>query len=154
MRHSIHDMFEQFRLIDSHREQFRARFVNRFRVVLSNEFDTTNTDALDEFLEWMADEAISFTEAIIDKDRNFPEYRMVEELKSMNTVLAKFPIQQHSHPGIQQIKFELNELILSHYPALYELSGFGYRLLDRNVNYFVFTFVRAIIEEVAKPSQY
>ncbi|MFV0376635.1 MAG: hypothetical protein ACK5JD_04945 [Mangrovibacterium sp.] len=153
MRNSIHHIFEQFKLVESFREQFKARFANCFRPVLTDTFRIGASTELDEFMEWMADEAISFTEAIIDKDRNYSEFRIDEELKSMDTVLQRFSVLQVFHPGAFQIKFELNKLILSFYPALYELSGSGYRLLERNVNYFVFTFVRFILEEAAKPVQ-
>lgn len=154
MKNSFYDIFEQFKLIDEFRDEFRIEFVRKLKNLVKQNWELKLTPEVYEFLDIMASESISFTEAVIEKDRNYPEYRLVEELKRMNALNNKPKFRGLPNELIQVVKFEVNELILKNYPALYELSAFGYRLLDRNVSYFVSNFVYAIHEESRLQSQH
>lgn len=147
MKNSFYDIFEQFKLIDAFRDEFRIEFVRKMKKISCSLWGLELTPEVMEFLDFMAYETISFTETVIEKDRNYPEYRLVEELKRMNGLINKPRFKELPNELVQSLKFELNELILKNYPALYELSAFGYRLLDRNVNYFVLNFAFALYEE-------
>ncbi|WP_320168039.1 hypothetical protein [Mangrovibacterium marinum] len=148
MKKIIRDIFEQFRLIDAFRVDFKREFTQAFYQLTKQLYQLKRTPELDEYIDLMAKEALRFTEDVIEKDRHYAEYRLVDELKLMNAVLAKNKIPRTNKAEAQQVRFQLNELILKHYPALYELSSFGYRLLDRNVNFFTARFVRAMSDEI------
>ncbi len=150
MRKIIHDIFEQFKLFDAFRVDFKSKFAHTFNNIAKQVYQFDRTPELVEFIDLMGDEALRFTEAVIEKDRHYEEYRLVEELSLMNALLGKNKLSRARNNEAEQVRFHLNELILSHYPALYELSSFGYRLLDRNVNYFTHRFVSAMQEERMK----
>ena len=49
----------------------------------------TQKNVLDEIVTLYATEIFSASESVIDKDKNYPEYRKIEELEYMNKVLYK-----------------------------------------------------------------
>jgi hypothetical protein len=153
MKRIIHDIFEQFKLIDVFRGNFKHEFTLSFSKLAKQVYQFDRSPELDEFIDLMAEEAMRFTEAVIEKNHNYTEYRLVEELKLMNALLAKNKLSKMHHQEAQQVRYQLNELILKHYPALYELSSFGYRLLDRSVNFFTYRFVAAMQEERIKQNE-
>jgi len=150
MKNSFSEIFEQFKLIDAFRDEFRSEFIRKMEKLSGAQLKLALTSEIEDFLEIMAYETMSFTEAVVDKDRNYPEYRLVEELSQMNDLLAKKRYKSLPVETVQSVKYELNEIILKHYPSLYELSGFGYRLLERNVHLFVANFVYALQEELKR----
>lgn len=149
----IHDIFEQFKLFDAFRVDFKREFAQSFNDIAKQVYQFDRTPELDEFIDLMAEEALRLTEAVIEKDRHYEEYRLVEELTLMNALLGKNKLPGARKKEAQQVRFHLNELILTHYPALYELSSFGYRLLDRNVNFFTNRFVAAMHQERVKQNE-
>lgn len=153
MRKIMHDIFEQFKLVDTFRVNFKREFTSAFNKLTNQVYNFNRTPELDEFIDLMADEAMRFTEAVIEKDRNYSDYRLVEELKLMNVLVDKNKLPKTHHQEIQQVRYQLNEMILKHYPSLYELASFGYRLLDRNVNFFSYRFVAAMQEANEKKTQ-
>ncbi len=143
----VKDMFEQFKEIDKFRKQFKKEFFRTFSSALENLYLIDKNEELKEFLDMMAEEAMSFTDAVIDKDLNYPDYRKEEELSAFSKLIEKQKDCKFSTNEYQRITFELNNIILEHYPAIYELSSFGYRLLDRNVKYYVCRFITTVKQE-------
>ena len=146
------DMFEEFKQIDKFRKQFKKEFFEAFSAALENLYLIETNEKIIEYLDLMAEEAMSFTDAVIDKDLSYSDYRKEEELAAFSGLLEKQKDCKFSTNEYQRITFELNNLILKHYPAIYELSAFGYRLLDRNVKYYVCRFIQAIKQEYKLPS--
>ncbi|MGQ8338009.1 hypothetical protein ACUNWD_15770 [Sunxiuqinia sp. A32] len=146
----MNELFEDFKKIDEFRNHFKNDFFETFSYVIPILYHIEITESIKELLNMMADEAISFTEAVIDKDRNYPEYRKDEELKLMSSLIAKQKLVPELAEEMKQVKYELNSLILKYYPDIYELSAFGYRLLDRNVQFYTQQFVSGINYELKK----
>lgn len=147
MKNPINRLTEQFKLVDASRYQFRGEFCKKINQLVQQKFQLSVTVEVSNYVMIMADEAISFTEAVIDKDRNYPEYRMIDELKRMDDLLNIVRCRKLPEELTQCVRFNLNELILNHYPALYDLSAWGYRLLERNVNFYALSLVAALNDE-------
>ncbi len=148
MRNTFVDIFEQFKLIDAFRTSFKDDFKASFAPLVAEYQAVDDQEQLDDFLDQMAEEAISFTESVIEKDRSYSDYRKTEELKVMTSLQERLNYDKLSQQQLAQSKHLLNDLILTHYPALYELTSFGYRLLDRNINYYTWRFLVNIQNEI------
>lgn len=142
-------LLDEFVKLDEFQKHFTGVFIPSFKPVITELYSTPITNQIKEFLQLMANETISFTEAVIAKDLSYPEYRKQEELDSLSSFLTKqnpAPVQQKE---IQKIKYILNSLILKHYPAIYDLSSFGYRLLDRYTQLLTLQFITGIKKELS-----
>jgi len=146
MKKLVRDIFEQFRLIDGFRDDFRNELASRFIPVLNSEYGISDEHQAMNLMYDIAEDSMNFVEAVIDKDRNYPEYRQKLELAAMDRLLKKVDFTMFDKREIQKMKYHLNEITLKYYPALYELTGFGYRLLDRIVSYYSYVFVSYIYE--------
>lgn len=143
-------IFEEFNKMDAFRTRFKNDFFETFRLAVAKLYPVSETDDLVEYLDLMAEEALRVASDVIEKDRTYPEYRQVMELKTFNSLLEKQNISEYQTEEIEFVKHELNNLLLKHYPAIFEFSSFGYRLLDRNVQFFARQFTKALREAAEK----
>ena len=143
-------IFEEFNKMDAFRKSFKNDFFEAFRLAIAELYPVSETDDVVEYLDVMAEEALRIASDVIEKDRNYPEYRQVMELKTFNSLLEKQNISEARAQEINFVKHELNNLLLKHYPAIFEFSSFGYRLLDRNVQFFACQFTTALREAAEK----
>ncbi len=150
MRKIFADIFEQFKLIDTFRDKFKREFSQTLYNLIQERYRLGSSPELSEFIDLKAEEILSMTESVIYKDRTYAEYRQTEELNIMSDLVSKQSELNVKPDDFGKVKFWVNELILKHYPALYELIGFGYRLLDRNVNFYTNRLVWALEAEVDK----
>jgi DNA replicative helicase MCM subunit Mcm2 (Cdc46/Mcm family) len=79
-----------------------------------------------------AENIISCTESVVDKDVNYPEYRMDEEVNRMKQIIEKLPVFEHA----DALHKEAKKSIVKFFPAVFELSGQGFRLLELNTGFF------------------
>ena len=136
MERVIHEIFEEFKKIDTFRTRFKNDFFDVFKSVFAVSCHVAANEQFEKFLEIMADEAIRFTEAVIEKDRNYPDYRKEEELNALSALLKKHQNSAKQTTEQRTIQFQLNTLLLKYYPVIFDLSSFGYRSLERNVQYY------------------
>lgn len=150
MRKVFADIFEQFKLIDTFRDQFKKEFGQKLFALIQDRYQLESTIELHEFIDHKAEEILSITEGVIYKDRTYAEYRQNEELKIMTGLVEKQKDLNIDKTNFIDAKFFINEIILKHYPALYELSSFGYRLFDRNINFYTNRLIHALEEEAKR----
>jgi hypothetical protein len=93
---------------------------------------------IDEVLQNYALVITNYTESVIDKDRTYPLYRLNDELDAMNRLVAKLTF---SNPAFTDtVSFYVKELMIKHFPNIYNLSGNGFRLLELNARLYVWEF--------------
>ncbi|WP_163711968.1 hypothetical protein [Mangrovibacterium lignilyticum] len=146
----MREIFEEFKKMDAFKTRFKNDFYAAFSSAITDIYQVQETDELIEFIDAMAEEALRLSNAVVEKDRTYPEYRQEMELKSFSVLLAKQTISSDQTVEIQKVKYELNKILLKYFPAIFELSSFGYRLLDRNVQYFAHQFTNAVRREANK----
>ncbi|WP_159517067.1 hypothetical protein [Sunxiuqinia indica] len=136
----MEELLKEFKKVDEFRNKFRNDFIEVFTSLLHNRYQLEKNEKMNEALMIMAQQTISFTESIIEKDRSFPEYRKEEELKAMDDLLAKHQILESYEEEIKKIKQTLNDVVINHYPTIYEFTSFGYRLLEKKAQYHSYQF--------------
>lgn len=146
-------IFKEFKSIDAFRTRFKNDFFEALTLVIKNLYSIPETEELVEFIDMMAEETMRFADAVVEKDRTYPEYRQELELRNFNMLLDKQSITESQSRKIVRIKYETNLLLLKYYPAIFELSSFGYRLLDRNVHLFACQFANAMLLHAKKQSE-
>jgi len=146
-RRLMREIFEEFRKMDAFRTNFKSDFFKTFSLISANLYSIPESDELVEFLDGMAEEALSMANSIVEKDRTYPEYRQVMELKTYKALLDKHQISEGQATEIKQVKYNLNVLLLQYYPAIFEFSSFGYRLLDGNVKFFAYQLTNALCKQ-------
>lgn len=135
------ELLKEFMQVEEFRNKFKSNYIEILAPLLNKWGPFDNSQQPIDFLEIMAEQAISFTESVIDKDQSFSEFRKEEELKSMDSLLTKYQTSDFDLNKLKKIKQILNEIILNHYPSIYEFSSFGYRLLERNVQFYSYRFI-------------
>ncbi|WP_372776007.1 hypothetical protein [Mangrovibacterium sp.] len=145
---AMRELFEEFERIDIFRNHFKRDFTDEYRAALLKTYQIQETEQLVAFIELMADQAYSLMESIIEKDQCYPEYRKEIELQVLDALVGKQITSAEHASEIMQLKYTLNCILLKYYPVIYELSSFGYRLLDRNVQHFIYQFTTAIRHEL------
>lgn len=147
-------IFKEFKNMDNFRSCFKNDFYEAFHRLIEDLYPIPENDELVDYIQMRAEEAMWLADSVIEKDRTYPEYRQEMELRNLNVLLEKQHIKKAHSKKFEQVKFELNALLLKHYPAIFELSSFGYRLLDRNVKNFAYQFTTAMEEKVSNRPYY
>lgn len=89
----------------------------------------------------MANEVFNTTESVIDKDLNYPIYRMRKELHIMKR-LSNEKDQSNENPILfADISNFSKKLAVDYFPGVFNLSGNGFRLLESNIIYLVYVFL-------------
>ncbi|MFT3740383.1 MAG: hypothetical protein QM786_16675 [Breznakibacter sp.] len=94
-----------------------------------------------DLLETYAITVLNYTESIIDKDRNYPPYRLSDELEAMHRLSSKRTIDNQLLPFKDDLVDKVKEVMVKHYHDIFDLSGTGFRLLSVNVEYYAWDFI-------------
>lgn len=98
------------------------------------------SEDVDELLEAYAVAILNVTESVIDKDRNYPMYRLEEELGTMNRLTIKLSRLEENNDFRKAVHMNAKELMVKHFSAIYELSSTGFRLLEKNAKLYNWEF--------------
>ena len=93
--------------------------------------DTMPGDEIDELLQAYAVAILNATESAIDKDRNYPSYRLEEELATMNQLTLKLSKPEENNAFREAIHIKAKEIMVNHFTGIYDLSSTGFRLLKK-----------------------
>lgn len=88
---------------------------------------------LSKILEIHAQEVLNATQSVLDKDHNYPEYRMEEELDWTRVVLKSMP--EYTKIELEfcdQVHLKTKELIVKYFEDIMSLSSNGFKLLEIN----------------------
>lgn len=129
----MENIFEQFKKIDQLRDQFKELFFNGIMDTLIPYFPFLKiTELLKEAINTYATHILNATESVIDKDKNYPDYRLLEELERMQDLCNKPVMSHHNLELIQALNSKVKALIVDHFSKVFNLSGNGFRLLESN----------------------
>ncbi|WP_291855519.1 hypothetical protein [Marinilabilia sp.] len=79
-----------------------------------------------------AENSISCTESVVEKDFNYPACKKDEEVKRMKQLIGKLPTFEYE----DLIHAEAKKSIVEFFPDVFKLSGQGFRLLELNTRFF------------------
>lgn len=95
---------------------------------------------IDELLEAYAVAILNATESVIDKDRNYPMYRLEEELGTMNRLTLRLSKLEENNDFREAVHLSAKELMVKYFSAIYDLSSTGFRLLEKNAKLYNWEF--------------
>jgi hypothetical protein len=130
---------EEFRLYIS--EEFGK--VDAFYAHVKNDFGMTlmkiiedkseaqeNKAQLSEAISVYAQEIINVTESVIDKDRNYSEIRLKEELQRVQKVVSQWAVYEVDTEFVNKLHQVSKEVMAKYFKPIFDLSADGFRLLD------------------------
>ena len=97
-------------------------------------------EEIDELLEAYAVAILNATESVIDKDRNYPMYRLEEELSTMNRLTLRLSKLEKNMDFREAVHLHAKELMVKYFVAIYDLSSTGFRLLEKNAKLYNWEF--------------
>ncbi len=138
----MRQMLKEFKKTDDFFNMFREEFCRDIYVIVGEFYPAIGNEAtIAGVVDMYAGAILNVTDSVIDKDRNYPEFRLSEELDIISKLLAKEP--GFANPGAfaETVHAKVKELMVRYYPEIGQLSGIGFRLLERNARIYNLEFV-------------
>jgi len=138
MRH----LSEVFKKTDEFYSSFKKEFGRSIYTVIHEFYPAFEPGhVLDDILQVYAEEILSATESVIDKDHSYPEYRLDEELRIMNRLVNRESDPRQNEAFMEAVHRRVKKLMVTHYPDIAGLSGYGFRLLEKNAKMYNLEFM-------------
>lgn len=135
---------DAFKKIDEFRIDFQEHFSAEICKLTQKQCANISMSELREPLLAYSHEIFSCTEAILDKDEHYSNFRLEEELEAITLALKRFEDEAPMNKFAQQTHRKAKEITVSFFPELVDLSGNGFRLLEKYCLMYNREFVRAI----------
>lgn len=131
-------------------DTFYNLFKKEFSEVISkiiHEFypEADPNEEIDNLLLSYSVAILNSTESVIDKDCNYPAYRLREELESMNRITLKLLQSSDNKYFSEALHIKTKELIVKHFSKIFNLSSTGFRLLEKNSFLYTLEFVSGFL---------
>jgi len=125
-------LIEEFRKLDDILESFQNKFSDEvFRCIRSQFPNIILNEDLEELVLTYANQIFNTAESVQDKDKNYNEIRLAEEVSVMNKVVGKLSEDKENWELGQQLHQRAKEMMVSFNPRLMDLSADGFRLLEK-----------------------
>jgi len=111
-----------------------------YRIIQEFYPDTRPGDEIDDLLQNYAVAILNATESVIDKDRNYPLYRLEEELATMSRLTLKLSKPEENNAFREAVHLKAKELMVNNFTGIYDLSSTGFRLLEKNAKLYNWEF--------------
>jgi len=148
-------ILEEIQKADTFYNSFKKEFSELILNIIQEFYpDTLPGHEMDNLLLAYSVAILNSTESVIDKDHNYPLYRLEEELDSMNRITLKLSQNEEYDYFGEAVHLKAKELMVNHFEGIYDLSSVGFRLLERNARIYNWEFVSnflSIYEPVTPP---
>jgi hypothetical protein len=126
-------------------DTFYNLFKNEFSVLIYNTIQEFYPEIrphkeIDELLVDYAVAILNATESVIDKDQNYPVYRLEEELSTMNRLTLRLSNPEQNNEFREAVHLRAKELMVKYFDAIFDLSSTGFRLLEKNAKLYNWEF--------------
>ncbi|MFA9392187.1 MAG: hypothetical protein ACERKD_20415 [Prolixibacteraceae bacterium] len=139
---NLHNMIREFKQTDEFYDSFRHQFIISLFLLVKRYYKELKLDLeMNNNLKLYADEMLSCVESVLYKDSTYPDFRMEEELGMMNRIVNKEPTEEENAEFIDKIHLKAKEMIVMNYSGIEELSGTGFRLLEKYSKMYNWEFV-------------
>ena len=137
-----HYIYEEFKKIDEFYVEFKDEFKRKqLNIILQYKPDFKHSEQFEERLDQFAHSALNVAHTIIDKDKTYPEFRLKDELLSMQTYLAKAIELTKNKELAAEMHRKTKKLLVKYYPSIVDLSSEGFRLMELNLNFLNMEFI-------------
>ncbi len=125
--------------------EFRFEFIYELsRLIKTTNPDLFINDAVQDRLLDYANRIFSCAESVYDKDRNYSEIRLKNELTDMTRAIEKYHASYHNYEIAEQTNRKAKEMMVHFFPELMELSGNGFRLLEKYCLLYNYEFISSL----------
>lgn len=139
-------ILEEIKKTDTFYSIFKREFSESINPIIQKFFpDTILSEETDNLRQAYAVAILNATESVIDKDQNYPLYRLEEELDSMNRIILKLSLKKEYYDFAEAVHLTAKELIVKKFTGIYDLSSYGFRLLERNAKLYNWEFVSGFL---------
>jgi len=134
-------ILEQIKKTDTFYNLFKKEFSELIYTNIKEYYtEMPPCEDIDELLRAYAIAILNVTESVIDKDRNYPMYRLEEELGTMNRLTLKLYKQEENNDFREAVHLNAKKLMVKHFSSVYDLSSTGFRLLEKNAKLYNWEF--------------
>ena len=134
-------ILEEIKKADTFYNLFKKEFsVLIYHIIQEFYTDTITCDEIDELLQAYAVAILNATESVIDKDRNYPSYRLEEELATMNQLTLKLSKLEANNAFREAVHLKAKEIVVNHFKDIFDLSSTGFLLLEKNAKLYNWEF--------------
>jgi len=139
-------ILEEIQKADTFYNSFKKEFSELVYNIIQEYYpETVSVDEIDNLLLAYSVAILNSTESVIDKDRNYPLYRLEEELDAMSRITLKLSQSEDIRDFAESVHLKVKALMVKHFNDIYNLSSNGFRLLERNASLYNWEFVSSFI---------
>ena len=139
-------ILEEIQKADTFYNLFKKEFSELVYNIIQEYYpETVSVDEIDNLLLAYSVAILNSTESVIDKDRNYPLYRLEEELDAMSRITLKLSQSEDIRDFAESVHLKVKALMVKHFNDIYNLSSNGFRLLERNASLYNWEFVSSFI---------
>jgi len=130
----MRQLMAEFEKTDAFYAIFKKQYIQAVKQIAKAIYpQVCSTENLLQILETHAQEVLNATQSVIDKDQNYPDYRMAEELEWTRVVLKSMPEYTNLELAFcNQVHLKTKELMVNYFEDIMNLSSNGFKLLEIN----------------------
>ncbi len=141
-KEKIRHVFLEFEKYDKLHQEFLLEFENGIYNFIADNLDQYNLyEGFSDDLNTFSVSLINCAYEVLEKDNNYPEYRMEMELENMDHLFLRYPSPAGNESFTQKFTQMAKAKMPKYFPALYQLSASGFRLLERCSTYRINSFL-------------
>lgn len=138
----MHNVFREFRNIEQFHNNFRIKFTSSINDIVSKYHnDVIDNTKLKTVIYAYAGHLIDVIESIIEKDKNYSEYRLMIELHRMKKVNEKISQPKSDYCFSSAIERKVKSMVVNNFPSIINFTANGFRLLEINLKVFTRDFL-------------
>ncbi len=126
-------LLKEFEQTDAFYAEFKTTFtIDMFMLIKEYYPNIKIEEILDRIIDMYANEIISTTEAVLDKDANSPEYRKIEEIDRLTVLVNREPESKEIPEFIERTHLKAKEILVQFYTDIQDLTSEGFKMLELN----------------------
>jgi len=134
-------ILEEIHKTDTFYNSFKKEFYELiFNIIQEFHPEVVQSSELENLLLAYSVAILNSTESVIDKDRNYPFYRLEEELDTMSKLTLKLSQSADIHDFAETIHLKVKSMMVKYFDDIYNLSSTGFRLLEKNTRLYNWEF--------------
>lgn len=151
----MHNVFREFKNI----EQFHNNLCKKFstivkHIVSQHHGDVVDNTKLKTIIYAYGSHLIDVIESVIDKDKNYSEYRLMIELHRMKKVINNISQPNSDYYFSAAIENKVKLLAVNNFPQIVDFTANGFRLLEVNLKVFTRDFLTDFYFDLKKTDTY
>ncbi|MCG6185859.1 hypothetical protein [Maribellus maritimus] len=126
-------LISEFQKLDDILETFQNQFKDEVWHSVNEAYPgVVYNEELEELILTYANQIFSTAESVCDKDKNYNEVRLADEVNIMNKMVDKLSEENKDNRELaSRIHQEAKKMMVNFYPNVMDLSADGFRLLEK-----------------------